>query len=106
MEFTSREAMDTRQILIFFWGREAENWNINKRVLDLLGEMLSRNKHISKEMDLVPKPGIPIDARYIKHQLRDIARRLASGDQRFEASKIFLAANYKSVMQKASKTGC
>jgi hypothetical protein len=105
MEITDRDLMDARKILVFFWGREAENWNINKQVLDLLGEMLGKSEHCSKAMDLVPRPGFPIDAKYIKSQLRGIARRIASGDHSYEICKIFLAANYKSIIRIASETG-
>jgi hypothetical protein len=105
MEITDHDVMAVRQILVFFWGREAETWNVNKRVLDLLCEMLSRNEHCSKAMNLVPRAVFPIDARYIKRQLRDIARRITSGDHSDEICKIFLAANYKSVIRIASETG-
>jgi hypothetical protein len=105
MEITDRDVMDARQILVFFWGREADSWNINKRVLDLLGEMLSKSEHCSKAMDLVPRPGFPVDASYIKRQLRDIARRITSGDHSYEICKIFLSANYKSVIRIAAETG-
>jgi hypothetical protein len=105
MEITDRDVTDAQKILVFFWGREAENWNINKRVLDLLGEMLSKSEHCSKAMDLVPRPGFPVDARYIKSQLRGIARRITSGDHSYEICKTFLAANYKSVIRIAGETG-
>lgn len=105
MEITDHDETDARKILVFFWGREAENWDINKRVLDLLGEMLSKSEHCSKAMDLVPRPGFPVDARYIKSQLRSIARRITSGDHSYEICKTFLAANYKSVIRIAGETG-
>lgn len=98
MEISERDVMHARQILAFFWG-------INKRVLDLLGEMLSRNDHCSKALDLVPRPGFPVNASYIKRQLRDIARRITSDDHSYEICKTFLAANYKSVIRIASETG-
>ncbi len=105
MEITDRDEMDAKRILVYFWGREAEKWEINKRVLDLLGEMLSRNEHCSKALDFVPRPGFPVDASYIKKQLRDIARRITSGDHSYEICRTFLAANYKSAIRIAGETG-
>lgn len=94
-----------KKILVFFWGGEAEGWNINKRVLELLGEMLGKSEHCAKAMDTVPRPGFPVDARYIKKQLRGIARRLTSSDHTYNICKVFLAANYKSVIRIAGETG-
>lgn len=105
MEITDRDVMDARRILVFFWGREAESWTVNERVLGLLGEMLSKSDHCAKAMDLVPRPGFPVNASYIKRQLRNIARRIASGDHSYEICKIFLSANYKSAIKIAGETG-
>lgn len=105
MEITEREVIDAKKILVFFWGRDAENWRVNTRVLELLGEMLGKSEHCAKAMDIVPRPGFPVDAKYIKKQLQGIARRLMSGDHTYDICRTFLAANYKSAIRIAGETG-
>jgi hypothetical protein len=102
MELTEKDIYDAKAILVYFWGRGAGDWPINKHVLEVLGEMLSKDKNCSKAMDLVPRPGFPIDARYIKRQLRGIARRIISGDHSYEVCKLAIAYRYKGKVKAAS----
>jgi len=89
MVLSEQEVRDAKKILVFFWGRDADGWRINKRVFELLGEMLGKSEHCTKAMDMVQRPGFPVDARYIKKQLRGIACRLTSGDHTYNMCKIF-----------------
>ncbi|MCU7844604.1 MAG: hypothetical protein KZQ93_12270 [Candidatus Thiodiazotropha sp. (ex Monitilora ramsayi)] len=87
----------------FFGGRSAGDWKVNKEVLDVIGEMLARESNCSKAMDLVPRPGFRIDAGYIKRQLRDIARRVTSGDHSYYACQIAVSYKYKDRVKLASE---
>ncbi len=65
MEVTENEARDARIILVAFFGQSAENWSINDRVIELIGEMLTKNRKCAEVMGLVPRPGL-VDKNYIK----------------------------------------
>ncbi len=103
MELTERDIEDAQQILVFFWGRSAGNWSVNKEVLDVIGDMLAKESNCSKAMDLVPRPGFRIDASYIKRQLREIARRVASGDHSYYACQVAVAYKCKDRVKLASE---
>jgi hypothetical protein len=76
---------------------------VNKEVLEVIGEMLINESNCSKAMDLVPRPSYRIDARYIKRQLRGIARRVASGDHSYYACQVAVAYKYKDRVKLASE---
>jgi hypothetical protein len=76
---------------------------VNKKVLDVFGEMLAKEGHCSKAMDLVPRPGFAVNASYIKRQLRSIARRVSSGGHSYHACKVAVAFKYKDRVKIASE---
>lgn len=88
---------------LFFWGRSAGDWKVNKEVLDVVGEILTKESHSSKAMDFVPRPGFKVDAGYIRRQLSGIARRLASGDHSYHACQVAIAYKYKDRVKLASE---
>jgi hypothetical protein len=102
MEITEKDVYDAKTILAYFWGASAGDWPLNKRVLEVIGEMLSKDKNCSKAMDFVPRPGFAVNANYIRRQLGGIARRLASGDHSYEACKLAIAYAYKGKVKAAS----
>ena len=103
MELTERDISDAQKIMAFFWGTSAGNWKVNKKVLELLGEMLAKEGNCSKAMDFVPRPSSSVNASYIKRQLKGIARRMSSGDQSYHACKVAVAFKYKDRVKIASE---
>ncbi len=101
MEVTESEQRDARIILVAFFGQEAAKWPINHRVIDVLGEMLSRNRKCAEVMDLLPRPGF-IDKGYLRRQLQGIARRILSGDKSYRICEIALSSGWKSKIRLAS----
>ncbi|VAW89895.1 hypothetical protein MNBD_GAMMA18-2307 [hydrothermal vent metagenome] len=53
---TTEEKKEFQEILSYFYGDQAYNWNINMNVLKLLEELLRKNDSCSKYMDMVPRP--------------------------------------------------
>ncbi|MCF6211591.1 MAG: hypothetical protein L3J88_08755 [Gammaproteobacteria bacterium] len=53
---TTEEKKEFQEILSYFYGDQAYNWNINMNVLELLEELLRKNDSCSKYMDMVPRP--------------------------------------------------
>lgn len=102
MEITYKDKDDAKVILVYFWGNSAGNWPINQKVLTLLSEMMSKHKLCSKAMDYVPRPGFPVNLRYIRKQLTAIARRIASGDKSYDICKLTVAYQYKEIVKIAS----
>jgi hypothetical protein len=76
MEITEKDKYNTKMILVYFWGTSAGDWPVNRKVLEVLGEMLSKDKNCSRAMDFVPRPGFVINASHIRRQLSGIARRI------------------------------
>ncbi len=103
MELSERDVSDAQEIMAFFWGKSAGNWKVNKKVLDILGEMLGNEGNCSKAMDLVPRPGFAVNVSYIKRQLNDIARRVSSGSHSYYACKVAVAFKYKDRVKFASE---
>jgi hypothetical protein len=102
MEITDKDVYDAKAILTYFWGTSAGDWPINKGVLEVIGEMLSKDKNCSKAMDLVPRPGFAVNAGYIRSQLSGIARRITSGDHSYDACRLAIAYQYKGKVKAAS----
>lgn len=102
MEITEKDKYDAKRILVYFWGTSAGDWPINSKVLEVLGEMLGKDKNCSKAMDFVPRPGFPINASYIRRQLSGIARRITSGDHSYDACRLAIAYQYKGKVKAAS----
>lgn len=42
MELSERGVFDAQQTMAYFWGKSAGNRKVNKKVLDVFGEMLAR----------------------------------------------------------------
>jgi len=101
MEVTESEARDARVILVAFFGQSAANWSINDRVIELIGEMLTKNRKCAEAMDLVPRPGF-VDKNYIKRQLRNLAMRIVSGEKSYRICELFIAEGWKSKTYLAS----
>ena len=95
--------MRAKRNMVFFCGRSAEDWKVNKEVLEVLAEMLSKENNCSMAMDLVPRPAYRIDASYIKRELGNIARRVASGDHSYYACQVAAAFKYKDRVKLASE---
>lgn len=53
---TPDEKKEFQEILSYFYGDQAYNWNINMNVLKLLEELLRKSDSCSKYMDMVPRP--------------------------------------------------
>lgn len=62
------EKKEFQDILSYFYGNQAYNWNINKEVLGLLEELLRKNDSCSKYMDLVPR------VFYVGNALRNLTQ--------------------------------
>ncbi len=102
MEVTESQANDARKILVYFFGIQAEGWTINDRVIDLIGEMLFKERACSKVMDTVPRPGF-VDRNSVLRQLRGIAQRLASGDHSYAVCRMAIRSGWERVVRLASK---
>lgn len=102
MELTDSQKADARKILVYFFGIQAENWTINTRVIELLGEMLNKERACTRVMDTLPRPGM-VDRNYILRQLRSIARRLASGDHSYQLCKLALRLGWERTIRIASQ---
>ncbi len=107
MELTDQEKRDARIIIEGFFGAHvADQITINKVVLEVLGEMLASNERCSRLMDLVPRPsGFRPGLSYIRRQLRDLARRVASNDSSYLACQNIVAASYRTKLARASALG-
>ncbi len=102
MEVTESQANDARKILVYFFGVQAEGWTINDRVIELIGEMLFKERVCSKVMDALPRPGV-VDRNYVLRQLRGIALRLAAGDHSYAVCRMAIRSGWERVVRLASE---
>ena len=106
MELSSSEQDDLKKILIAFFGETATSWNMNEKVLELTIEMLQRNEQCSKWMDVVPRPGVYVNANAVRHMIAAIASRViqrqASGDLTYKLCQQFLSYHWETVLRAAS----
>ena len=53
---TPEEKDKFKSILVDIYGNQATRWNVNKKVLELLGKMIDSSDYCSRYMDKVPRP--------------------------------------------------
>jgi len=108
MELSEQEKQDARTIIEGFYGATAtSSIRINRRVVAVIGEMLTSDRRCAELMDLVPRPaGTAAGVNYIRRQLRNIARRIISNDSGYLACRnIVAAASYRTRLHEASIFG-
>lgn len=78
---TDQEKADFRDILSIIFGPQAEKWQINLAVLELLGELMQSSDSCSRYMDMVPRPFAGGNvSRWASKQFREaIVRQLKNG---------------------------
>ncbi len=80
MELTETEKEDLKTVLRPLFGPSVDTWDMNERMLELDGKLLSKSQECSRAMDLVPRPYNGFGAKqYVKRELRRIARALVNG---------------------------
>ena len=96
-----------KKILIAFFGEVAGTWNMNAKVLELTIEMLQRNEQCSKWIDVVPRPGVYVNADAVRQMIAAIAwrviQRQASGDQTYKLCQQFLSYHWERTIRLASE---
>lgn len=98
------EIEDTQIILHYFFGGNAKNWNVNDRMIEELGKVLSKVKVCNIVFDLLPRPGF-VDKDYFCRQLRGIDRRLQSGAGDYNLCKTAINIGWRRHFEIISTTG-
>ena len=76
------EQRSLKRALRPLFGPQVDNWQMNEKVLELYGELLSKSRTCSEAMDLVPRPYTGFGAKaYIRRELKRIARA-ATGEKK------------------------
>lgn len=95
MELTETEVKDARIIMVYFWGQQASNWNVTPKTLNVIGKIMTEASTCSRAMDFVPRPGMPLNAGYVRKQLKDIVRRIRGNSGMYAICKSTIARTYK-----------
>lgn len=93
MELNDREQDALRRILEGFYSPNiVAEWEMNERVLKVLGEMLTATEQCSRLMDLVPRPtGYCPSLSCLRRKLIDIARRVRNNEGTYLICKSTMA---------------
>jgi len=69
---TEDEVRETREVLAKLYDPETvQDWNITRRMYDLLGQLIQKSANCTKAMHLVPRPmDIADPAKWAKRQVR------------------------------------
>ncbi len=82
---TEQEKNNFREFLSTIYGPQANNWNINPKVLKLFGELLQSSESCSRYMDMAPRPFVAGNViKWTSKQARDaIIRHLKNGGKHY-----------------------
>lgn len=80
---TEDEKTKFRELLVKIFGAQASRWNINKKVLELIGELIESSDYCSRYMDQVPRPFVAGNVQgWASRQFRHaILRKVANADK-------------------------
>lgn len=82
---TEDEKKQFRELLVKIYGNQATRWAINKRVLELLGELIESSDYCSRYMDQVPRPHVLSGVKgWASRQFRNaFLRKVANADKHY-----------------------
>jgi len=82
---TEDEKKEFRALLVNIYGAQASRWAINKRVLELLGELIDSSNYCSRYMDQVPRPHVLSGVKgWASRQFRNaFLRKVSNADKHY-----------------------
>jgi len=95
---------DVKIILNGFYGHDfADRININKKVVEVVSEMILSAESCSRSIDLVPRPaGVKPALAWVFRQLANMARRVVNNDGVYIMCKNEVARQYRRHIEQAS----
>jgi len=74
-QITTEEKVDFRNFLVKLYGQQANSWQINNKVLDLIEEIILKSEGCTKYIHAVPRPSNINPAGTVKKWAFKQARR-------------------------------
>lgn len=84
-DLSDTEIREFQQLLKKIYGKEAETWNINLGILELLEKLLRRSNSCGSSLDLVPRPHFAGGViKWASKQARDaVLRQFRNKDEHY-----------------------